>query len=208
LSYRAGETVVIRDVHARTVFFAWPLHVLEDGAAGLLTVQVPGAVGKVVKGYPTDRSLLLAEITSGSPTLVDLAWSSVLRVGVITPGTWWCTWLMWDATSGDFLCYYVDFLRPVVRRGHLLDTLDLGLDVVVAPDGTWRWKDLDDVALLQERGWLGQEDLAHLERAKVEVVGAVEGRCFPFDGSLIARRPDPSLSPATLPVDWDQLPRG
>jgi hypothetical protein len=47
-----------------------------------------------------------------------------------------------------------------------------------------------------------------LEGAKVEVVGAVEGGCFPFDGSLIARRPDPSLSPATLPVDWDQRPGG
>ncbi len=113
---------------------------------------------------------------------------------------------MWDATTGDFLRYYVAFLRPVVRRRHLLDTLDLGLDVVVAPDGTWSWKDLDDVALLQERGWLGQEDLAHLERAKVEVVGAVEGRRFPFDGSLFARRPNQSVSPATLPADWVQLP--
>ncbi len=158
MSYRVGETVVVRDVHAGTIFFAWPLHVLEDGARGLLTVQVPGAVGKVVKGYPTDRSLLLSQIASGRPTLVDLAWSSVFRVGVITPGAWWCTWLMWDATSGDFLCYYVDFLRPVLRRGHLLDTLDLGRDVVVAPDGTWSWKDLDDVALLQERGWLGQQE--------------------------------------------------
>jgi hypothetical protein len=76
----------------------------------------------------------------------------------------------------------------------------------VAPDGPWSWKDLDDVALLQERGWLSQEDLDHLERAKVEVVGAVEGRCFPFDGSLILRRPDPSLGAASLPVDWDQFP--
>ena len=159
MSYRAGETVVIRDVHAGAIFCAWPLHVLEDGASGLLTVQVPRAVGKVVKGYPSDRSLFLSEIASGRPTLVDLAWSSVSRVGVITPATWWCTWLMWDATSGDFLRYYVDFLRPVVRRGHLLDTLDLGLDVVVAPDGNWSWKDLDDVPLLQERGWLRQEDL-------------------------------------------------
>ena len=206
MSYRAGETVVIRDVHDGAIFCAWPLHVLEDGAIGLITVQVPGAIGKVVKGHPSDRSLFLSEIASGRPTLVDKAWSSVSRVGVITPATWWCTWLMWDALSGDFLRYYVDFLRPVARRGHLLDTLDLGLDVVVAPDGSWSWKDLDDVALLQERGWLRQDDLAHLERAKVEVVGAVEGRCFPFDGSLIARRPDPSLSPATLPVDWDHFP--
>ena len=79
---------------------------------------------------------------------------------------------------------------------------------MVAPSGTWSWKDLDDVALLHDRGSLGQENLAHLERAKVEVVGAVEGRCFPFDGSLISRRPDLSLSAATLPVDWHQLPGG
>ncbi len=157
MSYRAGETVVIRDVHEGAIFCAWPLHVLEDGASGLITVQVPGAIGKVVKGYPSDRSRFLSEVASGKPTLVDKAWSSVSRVGVITPATWWCTWLMWDATTGDFLRYYVDFLRPVVRRRHLLDTLDLGLDVVVVPDGTWSWKDLDDVALLQERGWLGQE---------------------------------------------------
>ena len=73
---------------------------------------------------------------------------------------------------------------------------------------TCSWRDLDDVALLQERGWLRQEDLGHLERAKAEVVRAVEGRCFPFDGSLVARRPDPSLVPATLPVEWGHFPAG
>lgn len=171
MSYRAGETVVIRDVHDGAIFGAWPLYVLEDGASGLITVQVPGAVGKVVKGYPSDRSLFLSEIASGRPTLVDKAWSSVSRVGVITPATWWCTWLMWDATSGDFLRYYVDLLRPVVRRGHLLDTLDLGLDVVVAPDGTWSWKDLDDVPHLQKRGWLRQEDWATSSGPKLKSWG-------------------------------------
>lgn len=56
----------------------------------------------------------------------------------------------WD--SGEFLGWYVDFIRPpCVRRGEIV-TMDLVLDALVSPEGAWTWKDRDDFDEAQRRG--------------------------------------------------------
>lgn len=201
----ADADIVVRDVEGDAILFAWPLKVIEDSDRGLITSQVPGAVGKVTKGYPEDPEQVIEGLLSGHPTLVDLAWTRTTTVGVLTEGQWWCTRLMWDATSGDFMCCYVDFLRPIRRHGHFVDTLDLALDLVALPDGSWFWKDEDHLPLVRAAGWLPPEDEAEVDAARSVVVGLVEERRFPFDGSLLHLRPDPSSTPAVLPSDWDRI---
>jgi len=42
--------------------------------------------------------------------------------------------------------WYVNFQRPLVRRPSGIDTLDHGVDIVVAADDRWEWKDREHVA--------------------------------------------------------------
>lgn len=203
MGYSRGQDVAIRDIHGGAILFAWPMTVVEDGGRGLLVSEVPGAIGKVTRGYPNDPAVLLDELFSGRPALVDLAWTMTTTLGVYWPDVWWSTRLMWDATSGALLCYYVDFRRPIRRNGSCVDTLDLGLDIVVAPDGSWTWKDEEQLPLIRSAGWFGADEETDLTNAREDAVAAIERQAFPFDGSLLSMQPGTDLVPAVLPDDWD-----
>ena len=203
MRYAAGQDVVIRDVHRGAILFAWPMTVVEDGDRGLVVSGVPGAIGKVTRGYPNDPAVLWDELLSGRPALVDLAWSMTTTLGVYWPDAWWSTRLMWEATSGSLLCYYVDFRRPIRRNGTCVDTLDLCLDIVVDPDGSWTWKDEEQLPLIRSAGWFGADEETDLAEARTAAVAAIEERAFPFDGSLLSMQPAQVTAPAVLPEDWD-----
>lgn len=109
---------------------------------------------------------------------------------------------MWSADSGEFLCWYVDFRRPVVRRGRFLDTRDLALDVVVDPGGEWRWKDEDQYRYGVASGFIDGDEHAAVEAAREVVLEAIAARRFPFDDSLLtAELPQPERLPS-LEQDW------
>jgi hypothetical protein len=205
VTLRPGSTIAVRDIAGEAILFAWPFQVVEDTGARLLATQVPDSVGKVTRGYPDELDGLLEELVSGHPTLVDLAWARTFTLAVFRPDAWWSTRLMWDAATDDLACYYVDFRKPVERNGVFLDTLDLGLDLVVHPDGSWVWKDEDHLELARAAGWLTEQGDVHIERAREEVVAAVERQHFPFDGSLLSLRPSAESLPPQLPGAWDSL---
>jgi len=56
-------------------------------------------------------------------------------------------------TDGVFLHWYINFEAPVVRcPGRLSRPMDHGLDLIVYPDGTRVWKDVDDLHRQREQG--------------------------------------------------------
>ena len=205
MSYFAGEDVAIRDVAAGRILFAWPLKVVSDDGRGLIACQFPGALGMVTAGYPDDPDRLLRELASGDPTLVERAWQTTTTISLLVEDRWWSTKLMWEASTGNFMCYYVDFRRPIRRNGARVDTLDLGLDLVAWGNGTWTWKDEDHLPLVRSVGWLQPDEEGCLDEARQAVVGAVEEQRFPFDGSLVELRPDPGSSAPVLPTDWNHI---
>jgi len=60
--------------------------------------------------------------------------------------------LFWQERENVFLGWYVDILLPFLRADKGFDTRDLDLDIVIAPDRTWHWKDEDELAWSQEQG--------------------------------------------------------
>lgn len=54
---------------------------------------------------------------------------------------------MWKLFAGaDFLFWYVNFEEPYRRCADGIEINDLQLDLVIQPDGSWRWKDVEDLA--------------------------------------------------------------
>ena len=53
-----------------------------------------------------------------------------------------------------FLGWYVNLQAPLVIRGDRFDTTDWALDIMVDPDGSWRWKDEDEFVRAIELGCL------------------------------------------------------
>lgn len=196
-----GSTVCLRDVNHGQVVFAWPLVIVEDTPSFLLAAQLDGAVGMVPDGYPHDPRRLVEQASAREWLLVERPWQSTNCLHVFETGTWWSTRLMWDADTGKFMCWYVDFRLPVTRTDGRVDSKDLQLDVVMSPDGSWTWKDETHFALAVKAGFIHEDQRAAVEAARGQVVARIERREFPFDDSLVDWTPD-GLSVPTLPADW------
>ncbi len=119
-------------------------------------------------------------------------------------------WLFF-APDGALRSYYVNLEEPTTRwraddglAG--VDTVDYDLDVVVAPDLTWAWKDEDEFAerlAYPDVYWVDDEAAVRAEGERL--IKLAEAGEFPFDGTGRDYRPDPSWSPPTeMPAGWDR----
>jgi predicted RNA-binding protein associated with RNAse of E/G family len=77
--------------------------------------------------------------------------------------------------------------------------MDLALDLVVEPDGAWRWKDEDEYAQCRRLGVVTDAEHAAVTRAREQAVALVESRAGVF-GEVPARPwlPDPAWPRPTL----------
>ena len=148
----------------------------------------PGNQGKVT-GHDLERWV------SAEPPL-DHAWNSTHVLRFMAEGSTHTVELMWDE-RWDFVGWYVNLQAPLVVNGRFFDTTDHALDVVVDPDGAWRWKDEDDLARLVELGAFSEREAAEV-RAEGERVIAAQ----PWPTGWETWRPPPEWGPLGLPRDW------
>lgn len=152
--------MLLRSIYRGNVRWCWPHHFVGEwnGRVGLYCR--PGNQGKLMKRV-AGKGYLESWVTD-APAF-DYVWerSHVLRF--MRPGDAHTVELFWDE-AWQFVGWYVNLQAPLVVRGDRFDTTDWALDIVVEPDGTWRWKDEDDFAqaferVIAERPWpTGWED--------------------------------------------------
>jgi predicted RNA-binding protein associated with RNAse of E/G family len=92
----------------------------------------------------------------------------------------------------------VNLQRPFRRTELGFETMDLVLDLIVDPDGSWRWKDEDELATWVARG-VFEPELAERIRAEGESVLARA----PWPTGWEKWRPDPAWELPELPDGWD-----
>jgi len=111
--------------------------------------------------------------------------------------------------DGDFRCWYINLQSPACRWWGGIDIRDHALDVVVAADGSWQWKDEDEFTERIGHPLYWSANDAALIRAEGErlIEAAVAGTHL-FDGTWCDFRPDLAWQPSQLPWWWDQLPPG
>jgi hypothetical protein len=107
----------------------------------------------------------------------------------------------------DGRIYSADSVRVVSDEGRGLLTYDQALDVLVAADRTWHWKDEDEFAERTGHPLFWDQAAASAIRSEANrLIGLAEAAQFPFDGTWCNFRPDPDWQPTELPWWWDQLP--
>lgn len=111
--------------------------------------------------------------------------------------------------GGTFRFWYINLQTPARRWWGGSDIRDHALDVVVAPDRSWQWKDEDEFAERTGHPLYWSADEAARIRAEGErlIEAAVAGK-YLFDGTWCDFRPDAAWRPSQLPWWWDQLPPG
>ncbi len=93
----------------------------------------------------------------------------------------WYSVFRFRAPAGRLLSYYCNVNRPAEFDGRLLTFVDLDIDVLVAPDLTYRVLDEDEFAENAARYDYSREVRERVTRALAELIEMIERRAFPFD---------------------------
>lgn len=156
--FETGQTVVRRDVHRSGR--AWSelgLRVVSDTGDALVTACAPGAQARWPALYAQaraegDRSVrteAFDAMATGEWELAAGVWQETDLL-LWKPPTSWFSVNAFHVPEGDgrrLRNWYVNFEHPTRRTEAGFDTLDLTVDLVVAPDLTgWEWKDEDEYA--------------------------------------------------------------
>jgi len=163
-----------------------------DGRAGLYCQ--PGTRGKVIRHEP-GAGYLDRWVSAVAP--YDWTWERTHRVSFMRAGDAHTVDVTWDL-DWNLVGWYVNLQAPLVVRGTTFDTTDWVLDVVVDPDGTWRWKDEDEFAYAIELGVFDGMDPVAVRGEGERVVAA-----RPWPTGWEDWRPPAEWSPLALPEGWD-----
>jgi hypothetical protein len=174
---------------------SWPALVADD-RPDLLALYIPaGTLHKRWSGAGPDRRL------------VDVPWR-VDTLRLMFPGAHHSIWATWarEGEERSFRGYYVNMEEPFRRTPIGFDTNDHMLDILVAPDLTWHWKDEDVVADFVARGVYSAEFAAAIREEGERVVAAIEAHTSPFCDAWDCWSPPAVVAPPALPRGWDTVP--
>lgn len=152
---------------------------------------------------PTRAERFVASLTLSDWILGDVGWD-VATLALLHAGDWQAVWVSWRET-GESWGWYVNLQRPFHRTERTLQTMDLMLDILVAPDRQWHWKDEDEFAALVAAGLITTAEAAWVREEAQRVIERVAADAPPFNEPWHDWRPNPRWSVPELPEGWDQL---
>jgi len=189
---RAGDLVLKRSIYRGNVRWALPHRFVGmwDDCIGIYCG--PGNEGKATLRGPDGY---LKRWMSDAPPR-DYAWERGPVLRFERPGASHNLEVLWDL-DWNLHGWYVNLQSPVVVHGHFIDTADQALDVLVAPDGSWAWKDEDELAEGVELGiWTAAE------AAEIRAEGERATAAKPWPTGWEDWRPPAEWGPLELPDDW------
>lgn len=200
--FHRGESILFREIdeHCRIIDVK-PVTVIED-SEDTVVVWLP-------LGTPTKRGELLTH-TPGTPrrwkdgVLVDAVWRWAELLIVVYPDQLRATHVKWSSDR-VFQGWYVNMQSKLNRTRLGFDFRDHQLDIVVEPDGAWRWKDENELELAVEDGRIEPVHARAIRAEGRRAVAEIERKGSPFSDGWEHWHPDPMLPHPELTPDWDDL---
>jgi hypothetical protein len=194
--WREGESALLRSLFRGRVRWTFPFTVVQDSQELVVLLLRPGAEGRWIR-RDASGDYLRRWGSDAEPDPHVWQWNRLLKLTRF--GDAHSLDLFWDDATGDFLGWYVNLQTPLQRSPLGFDTADQALDVVIDPDGSWRWKDEDDLAACVELGLFTAQEAAEIRAEGERVIAALP--------SLIPTgwedwRPDPAWQLPELPAGW------
>lgn len=210
--WQPGTQIVMRGIVHNRVWIAHSVTVVEDTPGLLVAYLRPGAPCKVSRGLierkwggrPNGASRW-EEQDNGQWQMADWEWQHRRALFLIPPKKYYAIILFWLEATGEFEGCYVNFQLPYRKTEWSIDTLDLEIDLMVEPEGVWRWKDEAEYVAGVARGSIPAEVAAEVEAAREEVLALLASGTPLFDRKWLDWQPDPSWHIPQLPSAWDSV---
>ncbi|HUI89638.1 MAG TPA: DUF402 domain-containing protein [Anaerolineales bacterium] len=205
--WKSGDWVARRNIYRGRIWDVQPAIVVKDTRDEVALAVFPGAECKVPRGYTSGKSgnWRMWDRKDTEWELESFIWHTNRLLILLEPQRYYSIIHFWQHGSNRFGCFYINFELPFQRSRCGFDTLDLELDLLIKPDFSYEWKDLDEYQKGIDSGIILKEWMNETDRAKNEVLERLHKRQYPFDNSWLDWYPDPSWSVPKLPADWDKV---
>jgi predicted RNA-binding protein associated with RNAse of E/G family len=202
--WKPGDEIAWRGVYKQRIWHANSNIVVKDSDEEIVLAMLPGSECIAAEGYATGKRNAKRrwDYIDSEWVLEELIWHTNRLLVLTKPGKYYSTMFFWDDTSNEFLCYYINFQTPYQRSPFGIDTLDLDLDLIINPDMSFEWKDIDDYEKGIETGVILPEWIEAVESAKIEIFDRLSKRKYPFDGSWLDWQPEKAWRPSKFPQPW------
>jgi hypothetical protein len=205
--WEPGDTVIWREKFRDRIWHAHTAISVKDSPDETALVFLPGSEGMGPADWVDGKveGFRPWNFVDELWKLKNYSWKTFRTLFVLEPQKYYTTVFYWNAGSNQFLQYYINFQTPFIRSHSGIDTRDLELDLIVNPDLSYEWKDLDKYQKGIQSGVILPEWIPGIESAKVEIFDKLTKHQYPFDGSWLNWRPDPAWSPPRLPKNWEVI---
>ena len=206
-AWKYGDVITWRGIFRNRVWHAVSTVLVKDTLQELVLALMPGAQCMVEEDYArgNKKGKRRWDFKHQDWSLENCTWHTNRLLYILEPEKFYSPIFFWQHETNEFLCYYINFQLPLQRSHCAINTLDLDLDIVIRPDFSYEWKDIDDYEKGIEAGVILPEWVEEIKIAKTEILEKLEKRQYPFDGSWLDWMPDPNWSPPTLPENWDKI---
>jgi len=208
-SFAAGETVVLQEVWRGRLWSARPAIVVAD-QPNLTAFWLPaGTRWKAATTPPTREPArirgerLAQSLVRGDWILTDHDWD-MSTLWVSDPGAGHAVGISWRP-NGEFAGWYVNLQEPFRRTSFGFQWMDLMLDIIVAPDRTWRWKDEDELQLMVDHGVFDERLALDVREEGERVISRLRRKEGPFSDRWPEWRPNPAWTTPVLSPGWEQV---
>jgi len=197
-TFEPGESAALREIWEDRIWSARPVTVVED-AEEQITLFIPAGARWMAPFRNGER----LKIQEAEYELVEQPYKAHV-LSFAWPGNPAAV-LLFYGSDWSPSHWYVNLEDPLRRSPVGFDTLDHKLDVIVELDGSWRWKDEEQLAEIIERGLLDPDDEKRLRAEAEDAIRRIVAREPPFDRDWFGWRPDPAWPTPTLPEGWDRV---
>ena len=205
--WKPGDVITWRGIFRDRVWHAQTVIVVSDSFEELVVALLPGTECVAPEGYidGKNKSKRRWHFKEKPWNLQKYKWHTNRLLMLLEPEKYYSTMYFWNEKSSEFQCFYINFQLPFRRGARRIDTLDLDLDLIINPDLSHSWKDIDDYQQAIDHQVILPQWIRGIEDATKEVFNRVETRRYPFDGSWLDWKPDLGWSPPPLPENWDKI---
>jgi hypothetical protein len=170
--WKPGDVISWRGIYRERIWHVQPTLLVRDCPDEVALTLLPGTECIAEETYPhgkkSDRRRW--HFVDHDWTLAKYTWQTNRLLLLFEPNKYYSIILFWNHTSNDILLYYVNFQLPFKRNNFAVDTLDLDLDLIIRPDFSYEWKDVDDYQNAISHGLISPECEKEIKLATEEVM--------------------------------------
>ncbi len=198
MTWKPGDAVVRREIVGGVPWLGWMVNVVEDSPDLLATYSPSGSPFHFPEGnWPTRDGR--------HPWHGYGGWQGSGTLMLQRPGDCYAVWLFWDGPDREFRGWYVNLESPFARTRIGFDTLDLELDIVVAPDGSWSMKDVDLLWQRREEGRFSLGEVRNILDLGDSLGRMLDSGDWWWDAAWVDWAPDPDWTVPDIPTGWERV---